>query len=69
MCTENKLEISICTPSIKSVLTIVKEKLRKLIRKFNVNKQKNPTILCDPNVKSYVETLHKRYAVVTIAKS
>ena len=45
---------------------MVKEKNKKLKQKIQP-KQAKP-ILCDPEVISYLETLHKRFVAVTIDK-
>ena len=58
-CMEN-----IFAPQRESVLTMVKEKIKKLKQKIQP-KQTKP-ISCDPDVISSLETLHKRFAAVTI---
>ena len=67
MSTKNKLETSTLTPWAESVLKIVKEKIKKLKQKMQP-KQTNP-ILCDSDVKSYLEALHKRFVAVTVDKA
>ena len=49
------------------LLTMVKETIKKLKQKIQP-KQVKP-MLCDPDVKSYLEALHKRFVVVTIDKA
>ena len=66
MFTKNKLKTSIRTPWRESVLTMVTERIKKLKQKIQL-KQIKP-VLCDPDVKSYLEALHKRFVVVIIYK-
>ena len=51
----------------ESVLTMVKEKIKKLKQKIQ-SKQIKP-ILYDPDVISYLEALHEHFVVVTIEKA
>ena len=61
MSTKNKLEAS------KLLLFYGKEEIKKLEQKMQ-SKQTKP-VLCDPDVISYLEALHKRFVVVTIEKA
>ena len=66
MSTINKLKTSIRTPWRESVLTMVTERIKKLKQKIQL-KQTKP-VLCDFDVKSYPEALHKRFVVVITYK-
>ena len=49
------------------LLFIVKETIKK--RKQKIQPKQAKPMLCDPDVKSYLEALHKRFVVVTIDKA
>ena len=52
----------------KIFLTIVKKKEKEETLIENTAKQTQP-VLCDPDVKSYLEALHKCFIIVTIDKA
>ena len=64
---KNKLEALTLIPWRELVLTMVKEKVIKLKQKMQPRQTKS--ILSDPDVKSYLEALRKRFAIVTIEKA
>ena len=66
MSRKNKFETSTLLPWRESVLTIVEEKIEK--RKQKIQPKQTKPILCGPDVKSYLEALHKRFVFVTIDK-
>ena len=48
---------------------MVEERNKKLKQKIHLRETKTILILRDPDVKSYLESLHKRFVVVTIDKA
>ena len=67
MSRKNKLEALTLIPWRELVLTMVKEKIIKLKQKMQPKQTKS--ILSDPDVKSYLEALRKRFVIVTIEKA
>ena len=65
--TKNSLEPSTLPREREAVLTMVREKVKKLKHKIQPKEAK--PILCDPDIKSYREALHKSFCCCTYRKS
>ena len=61
MSTKNKLRTSKLAPLKESISVMEKEKIKELKQKIKPKQTK--TILCDPNLMSHLEAIHKRFAV------